>query len=226
MAVEIDETVGNCIGERMIGLLTADPPGKGKFVSCHSLFYEDVMTFGEDDPAGRLIDQDPEGYCLKKHDSVSVYDAEISGKIQMHRLARPGEKSDLLVIFRKPVKDCAVLRNSPQKSLIQRLVPGHPQIDRVRDRRLLKTREQRGQAQFAGHIHIRGEDLEILSVYLHNQNLRLIRLSKAFTTSPKVDILDHCLCGILTSNLASSRQMIIVKPMESMAVSVLITVSS
>ena len=170
MPVEIDITVGHSEIRYRRSSCLAQPSGKRQLISGDDLFDIDVVHLRKDDPAGIRVDQDPERSRVHEHLAPGIHEAEIAGEIQVHCFSGPGQESDLLVIHRHAVKFHPVLRHSPQKTLVQRLVSCDAQFDGVRDRGFLQARKKRGQAQSLRHIHITGQDLKVLSVHSHGSS--------------------------------------------------------
>jgi hypothetical protein len=54
------------------------------------------------------------------------------------------------------VEEGVILRDSPEKSLIECLLTGDPKLDRVRDRGFLKFGKKSGQAQPARTVDVAG----------------------------------------------------------------------
>ena len=173
--VEIHIAVGDL--ERLRGgdLFRANAPRHGQLISGHDPLDEDIVALGEDDSPGFGVDQDPEGDGLEQNEPLGVHDAKISGEIQVHGPSRPGEESDFLVVLRQAVDDGAVLRHGPQKSLVQCLLAGNTEVDRVRDRGFLEPCKQCGEAQRAPQVHVRRENLKILSVNRHENSFLLCK---------------------------------------------------
>ena len=156
VAVQVDTAVGHFEGTGGLRLLPAESSGHCEFISGDDFFDVDVVAFRKNKGTGLLIDQHPVGDGFEENASLCVHQSEVSGKVQVHGLPGPGEERDLLVIFRQSVEEGVILRDSPEKSLIECLLTGDPKLDRVRDRGFLKFGKKSGQAQPARTVDVAG----------------------------------------------------------------------